>query len=220
VNIKTLEIAGLESAIKGMRNPMNSWDNSDSRIGYGSYFGGVDGVGFILGELDLKLAQKLILAGSEHGKFLRQIQVWVDMDMTRYWWSEMDTYHYNTKNSCSTMHKLLNKQNPIVLEMFEYCNEDKELLLIIIDRLNEIREQFINANSQKSKDYLLLRAKRLLPEGFLQLRTVNTNYSELRNVYFQRRKHRLKEEWIDTFCKWVESLPYSKELICLEKEIK
>jgi hypothetical protein len=220
MQINTLEVSGIKPAFKGMRNPMNSWDKSDSYpiIGYfkreDDYYPDYE-CGFIIGEKDLQLAKSLIKAGSEHSKFLRQIQVWVDFDMPRYWWSEFDTYHYNTKNSCSTMHKLLNKQTPIELYMFEYCAEDKELLLIIIDKLNEIREQYINTDNQKTKDYLLLRAKRLLPEGFLQLRTVNTNYAELRNIYHQREHHRLKDEWVDTFCKWVESLPYAKELIII-----
>ncbi|MDP4091639.1 MAG: hypothetical protein Q8930_20545, partial [Bacillota bacterium] len=172
---------------------------------------------FKIGENDLKLAQNLILAGMEHAKFLRQIQVWADFEMPRHWWSEMDTYHFNSKNSCSTMHKLLNKQTPISIDMFVICKEDEEIMNGVIYRLNEIREEFLNAVDQKTKDYLLLRAKRLLPEGFLQLRTVNTNYAEIRNMWFQRRHHRLKEEWIDIFCSWVESLPYAKELIMLER---
>jgi hypothetical protein len=172
--------------------------------------------GFIIGTKDLELAKSLVKAGSEHCKFLRQIQVWADFDMPRYFWSEFDTYHFNSKNSCSTMHKLLNKQNEISKDMFVYCREDEGFIEIIIDRLNEIRDQFINTENQKTKDYLLLRAKRILPEGLLQLRTVNSNYAELRNMYHQRvtKPHRLKEEWVKTFGQWVRSLPYS-ELITM-----
>lgn len=208
MNIKTIEIAGFEASMRGMRNPMNSWHLNDSNMQDGKY---------IIGEKDLDLAQRLILAGQEHCKFLRQIQVWVDIDMPRYFWSEFDTYHFNTKNSCSTMHKLLNKKTPITTDLFVICPEDMDIAEILVKRLNEIREIWINSNIQKEKEHCLLRAKRLLMEGFLQLRTVNTNYAEIRSMYFQRRKHRLKEEWQDVFCTWVESLPYAKELILLEK---
>jgi hypothetical protein len=208
-------VAGFSSAIDGMRNPMNSWEKSDTRIGCGSPLGDFEGVGLIIGEKDMDLAQRLIKAGGEHRKFLRQIHVWFDADMPRYWWSEMDTYHYNTKNSCSTIHKLLNKQNSITLDQFVYCEEDKDIVSIVIDRLNKIRQEWIDAEDNKIKERCLLRAKRLLMEGFLQLRTVDSNYEEIRNIYHQRKHHRLKEEWIDTFCKWVESLPYAKELILI-----
>lgn len=217
MEIQTLEIFGFAPAFKGLRNPMNSWDKSDSGTSYENIMNkDYNCEQFKIGEKDLKLAKQLILAGSEHCKFLRQIQVWANLDMTRYWWSEFDTYHYNSKNSCSTMHKLLNKQNPIVLDMFEHCEEDIDIANIVIQRLNEIREIHNVSTDQKIKDHCLLRAKRLLMEGFLQLRTVNTNYAELRNMYFQRRRHRLKEEWVDTFCKWVEELPYAAELITVE----
>ena len=148
------------------------------------------------------------------------IHVSADFDMPRYFWSEFDTYHYNTKNSCSTMHKLLNNNNPITLDMFETCDEDAYLWNEIIVRLEEFRLDYKElqktTKNKEEMDRLLLRAKRLLPEGMLQLRTIDTNYAELRNMYFQRRNHRLKEEWINTFCKWVENLPYADELICFE----
>ena len=206
MKIDKTEIYGFEAAIRGARNPMNSWDRSDS------YFESYDEK-YVIGPNDLDLTQRLIKAGTEHSKFLRFITVWVDIDMPRYWWSEFDTYHYNTKNSCSTMHKLLNKETPIRLEMFTYCEEDLDILNDVIYRLNNIRRQFINSNNQEEKNYLLLRAKRLLPEGLLQLRTVITNYAELRNIYHQRKNHKLKEEWQNTFCRWVSTLPYAKELI-------
>lgn len=214
MEIKTLEVAGIESALKGMRNPMNSWELSDSCCAYYGFCNSEKK--YIIGEKDINLAQNLIKAGSEHCKFLRQIQVWVDMDMPRYWWSEMDTYKYNTKNSCSTMHKLLNKKTPITLDMFVVCPEDIDIAEIVIKRLNDIREIWINSTTQKEKDYCLLRAKRLLMEGLLQLRTVNTNYAELRNIWLQRKNHRLKEEWVVCFCNWISTLPYAKELITTE----
>lgn len=203
MNIKTLAVAGIEQSMKGMRNPMDSWHLQDT-------------TGDIIGEKDLNLAQRLLKAGAEHAKFMRQIHVWADMDMPRYWWSEFDTYHYNTKNSCSTMHKLLNKKTPIRLEQFYYEPQDEEFMMIIVDKLNEIREEWNNAQGTSDKNLCLKRAKQLLPEGFLQLRTVSTNYAEIRNIYFQRKNHRLKEEWQDTFVEWVKTLPYAEELIMYE----
>lgn len=213
MKIKNTEVYGFEAALRGMRNPMNSWINSDS------YYNKENNQ-YVIGNNDMKLAQTLIRSGSEHCKFLRMIHVSADFDMPRYFWSEFDTYHYNTKNSCSTMHKLLNNNSPITVDMFETCDEDTYLWDEIIARLEEFRlyyKELQNTTKNKEEmDRLLLRAKRLLPEGMLQLRTVDTNYAELRNMYFQRRNHRLKEEWIDTFCKWVENLPYADELICFE----
>lgn len=204
MKITTLEVAGFMPALKGMRNPKNSWHLNDSSQRNRAVN---------LGPNDKKLCQTLILGGTEHRKYLRQIQVWADMDMPRYWWSEMDTYHHNTKNSCSTMHKLFERGKPIDLEQFIYCVEDRSIVEMVIDRLNWIRVQWEEEYTQSVKDYYLLRAKRLLPEGFLQLRTVSTNYEELRNIYFQRKHHRLKEEWAETFCVWVETLPYAEQLI-------
>ena len=209
MKITTIEVAGFEPALKGMRNPLDSWDLSDSQF---------EDWGFCIGEKDMKLAQNLILGGTEHSKFMRQIQVWADVDMPRYWWSEADTYGFGSKNSCSTMHKLLNNKNPITIDMFEYCDKDLTIMEFVIDRLEFLRKKFLSAETQSEKDGYLLRAKRLLPEGFLQLRTWNTNYAELRNMYFQRKNHRLKEEWQDVFCEWIETLPYGKKLIMHEKE--
>ncbi len=200
MEITSTEVYGFQAAFRGMRNPMNSWHMSDSHT---------EDNRFIIGEKDLKLAQNLINAGGEHSKFMRQIQVWADFNMPRYWHSEMDTYHFNTKNSCSTIHKLLSKDNPITYDMFVFCKEDIDLLDIIIRRLNYLRLEYIKTKNPR----LLIRAKRLLPEGFLQLRTINTNYAEIRNIYMQRQNHRLKEEWIDTFCGWVDTLPYAEDLI-------
>lgn len=227
------EVWGLKHALKGMRNPMDSWEKSDSGI----CKGGDDGIGcnncaiqhrckhaydkeFKIGKNDMKLAQSLIIAGNEHSKFMRMIHVAVDTDMPRYWWSEADTYHFGVKNSCSTMHKLLNNNNPITLDMFTICEEDIDWWEYTIDKLEQMRQEYKSIQkTTKDNDVmnrLLVRAKRMLPEGFLQLRTWDTNYAELRNMYFQRRSHRLKEEWIDTFCKWIESLPYAEELIMYE----
>lgn len=228
MEFKNTEVWGFDHALRGMRNPLNSWKKSDSGKIYWngtwytldpvirSYFTDY-GINILIGKDDLNLAQRLIKSGSEHAKFMRMIHVSVDVDMPRYWWSEADTYHFNTKNSCSTMHKLLNNDNPITLDLFVICDEDKDWWEETIDRLEKMRQEYKNIQSTtknaQAMNGLLVRAKRMLPEGFLQMRTLDTNYAEIRNMYFQRKNHRLREEWVDTFCKWVESLPYAKELI-------
>lgn len=204
-------VSGFYSSIKGMRNPMNSWHMSDS-IYYLNYrcYDNMRYENFHIGKKDMNLARQLIIAGSEHAKFLRQIQVWVDVTMPRYWWSEADTYKFGTKNSCSTMHKLFDKNKKLTLDDFIFDKREEELIKLLINEINNLaRIHFENSGDGTE----LVRAKRLLPEGYLQERTLNTNYAELRNMYQQRKSHRLKEEWQDTFCKWIETLPYSKQLI-------
>jgi len=235
MKFENTEVWGFKSALRGMRNPMNSWDKSDSGI----CKGGDSGIGcnncadqskckhsydreFKIGKNDMKLAQSLLKAGNEHAKFMRMIHVIVDTNMPRYWWSEADTYHFGIKNSCSTMHRLLNDDNPITLDMFIICEEDINWWVDTVDKLEKMRIEYKTiqktTNSTERMNRLLIRAKRMLPEGFLQKRTWDTNYAELRNMYFQRRNHRLKEEWIDMFCQWVESLPYAEEFIMYEGE--
>ena len=207
MKFENTDVFGFEAAIRGMRNPLNSWDRMDSKSNELTDE-------FEIGSNDLQLMQALIRGGGEHRKFMRMIHVQVDVTMPRYFWSELDTYHFGTKNSCSTMHKLLNTNEPISKELFVYCEEDEDFLNTIICRLEELRAEYRRAGTpQADKVRLLLRAKRLLPEGFLQKRTWDTNYEEIRNIYYQRKGHRLKEEWQDTFCSWVESLPYFTELI-------
>ncbi len=238
MKFENTEVWGFEHALRGMRNPKNSWNKSDSKFNDyyditrgdvpsyellkycpSAYIHHKNDNGYyvdIIGEVDMKLAQSLIKAGGEHSKFMRMIHVSVDIDMPRYWWSEADTYHFNTKNSCSTMHKLLNNDNPITKDLFVWCEEDEDIVGAVVNRLESLRQEYKNPTYSTDKNRLLVRAKRLLMEGFLQMRTWDTNYAELRNMYFQRRHHRLKEEWVDTFCKWVESLPYAEELIMHE----
>lgn len=216
MEFKNTEVWGFNHALRGMRNALESWDKSDS------FYRGTLCPEYVIGENDLKLAQSLIQAGDSHSKFMRMIHVAVDTDMPRYWWSEADTYHFNTKNSCSTMHRLLNNNKPITIDMFIICEEDRVWWENTVSELEALRTEYkqIQSTTKNSSemDRLLLRAKRMLPEGFLQMRTWDTTYAELRNMYFQRRHHRLKEEWADTFCKWVESLPYAKELIYYEEQ--
>lgn len=214
MNFMNTEVWGFEHAMRGMRNPMNSWAKGDT---YQSYNVNDDNNGFVIGENDMKLAHTLLKGGNEHSKFMRMIHVSVDVDMPRYWWSEADTYHFNTKNSSSTMHRLLNNPKPITLDMFIICEEDIEWWNSTIEKLEEMRKEFkliqSTTKDSKSMNRLLVRAKRMLPEGFLQLRTWDTTYAELRNMYLQRKDHRLKEEWKDTFVEWIKELPYAKELI-------
>ena len=196
MQITNTEVYGIEPALRGMRNPMNSWHLQDSK-------------GDVIGVNDMGLAKRLIKAGTEHCKFLRQIQVWADFDMPLYWWSEFDTYKFNTKNSCSTMHKLFNAKKGIELNDFVFSEEEKPTLTFIVSELNSLREKYL-----QTKDFnYILRGKRLLPTSFKQKRTVNTNYAELMNIYNQRKHHRLKDEWREVFCKWCESLPYFTEFL-------
>lgn len=206
MKIENSDVWGFIGAIRGMRNPMNSWDKSDSMT---SLFYGE------LGDNDKKLAQNLIKSGSEHAKFTRMIHVQADVTMPRYWWSEMDTYKFVEKSSCSTMHRLLNTKEPITEEQFY----TKDILLNdSIKDLENLRIRFQAVKEEKKEGYaeemnrLLAIAKRHLPEAFLQKRTIDTNYQELRNIYKQRKDHRLKEEW-GFFCNWIENLPLSKDLI-------
>ena len=196
MKITNTEVYGISASLRGMRNPINSWHLQDTEKQ-------------VIGSNDMDLAKRLIKAGPEHCKFLRQMQVWADFDMPLYWWSEFDTYKFNTKNSCSTMHKLFNTKKEIELSDFVFNEEEKPILTFIVSELNSLREKYL-----LSKDFsYVVRGKRLLPSSFKQKRTVNTNYAELINIYSQRKNHRLKEEWQEVFCKWCESLPYFTEFL-------
>ena len=207
MKITNTEVYGFEASLRGMRNPMNSWHLQDSIPCY--CMPNILWDATLIGERDLDLAKRLIKAGNEHCKFLRQIQVWADFEMPLYWWSEFDTYKFNTKNSCSTMHKLFNAKKEIELDDFVYSKEDINTLNFVIRELNSLRKRYL-----ETKDFnYVIRGKRLLPTSFKQKRTINTNYAELINIYNQRKSHRLKEEWQDVFCKWCEELPYFKEFL-------
>ena len=228
------EVWGFEHAFRGLRNPKNSWDRSDSGKLYWdgtwyheelkNYFTEY-GVNFYIGENDMKLAQTLIKAGNEHRKFMRQIFVSVDITAPLYWWKEFDTYKVGTvANSTSTMHKLAT--TPITLDCFEIDDYDRNLSLAdnpkdddgldnistfeedIIYVLENIRQKYLETNDKRYWKELV----RWLPESWLQKRTITMNYENVRNMYFQRRNHKLTE-WSESFIKWVESLPYAEELI-------
>lgn len=209
-----------EGAFRGLRNPLNSWDKSDSKWENNKY---------IIGPNDMDLAQRLIKAGPEHMKFMRQIFVCVDITAPLYWWKEADTYKVGTTaNSTSTMHKLASA--PIKTEMFEWDNGDDlevtnytvphggECSLTYSDYQEDIMDmcETLRQKYLETKDKSYWRALvQVLPEAWLQTRTVTMSYANLRTMYFQRRNHKLTE-WSEDFCNWVETLPYSKELIMLE----
>lgn len=213
------EVWGFKHALRGMRNPKNSWAKSDSYIGYDEW----DQNKFVIGNNDMKLAQQLIKAGSEHRKFLRQISVSVDITAPLYWWKEFDTYKVGTTaNSTSTMHKL--STTPITLDCFEIDDIDLDLecedthlyanstiafeVESIIDFLEDLRKKYLETKDKRYWKELI----RWLPESWLQTRTVTMNYENLYSMYRHRRNHKLTE-WSESFIKWVDSLPYSEELI-------
>lgn len=233
------EVWGFEHALRGLRNPMNSWEKSDS--GY-CYFDDyidcpncilsdrcgtclTDIGGFVIGENDLKLAQKLILAGAEHRKFLRQIMISVDITAPLYWFKEFDTYKIGTTaNSTSSMHKLAS--TPITIDCFEtgdYCgdlcnyieefpeHEISQCWNGLINNLEVLRLAYVRTKDKRFWKELI----RLLPESWLQTRTVTMNYENVLNMEKQRRNHKLTE-WSVDFMNWVKTLPYAKELILLE----
>ena len=192
----------LENAVRGARNPMNSWARSDS-----SY----DAEGnYILGENDLDLATRLARAGSDHRKFLRQIFVSVDITAPLYWWKEFDTYKVGTvANSCSTMHKIHTK--PFERDDFS-CDRMDEGALAMLDAviayLESEREKF-NANKEDRQSWHNM--IQTLPSSYNQMRTVTMNYENLINMYYARRSHKLAE-W-HVLCDWISSLPYAEQLI-------
>ena len=201
--IEHIDTFGFEGAIRGMRNPKNSWKKIDS-FDYDKNFN------LIIGPNDMGLMLGLIKGGPEHRKFLRMIHIQFDLTAPRYFWSEFDTYHFNVKNSCSTMHKLLSK-DPITNDMFSYNKDDEVWIKIVVEKLEEIRKAYISKEC-KNKNELLRRAKQILPEGFMQKRTIDTNYEELMNMYFQRKDHRLIE-W-NEFCEYMlNNVPYLKQFI-------
>ena len=217
-NVSTYNI---ENSIRGMRNPLNSWDKSDS-------------AGNLIGEKDLELAKKLIKAGSSDRKFLRQIFVSMDITAPLYWWKEMDTYKVGTvSNSTSTMHKLAS--TPITLECFETDDYEEDLPVDELDdsslteegkaagfiphwHIDEFTTKLVNHLEELRQMYLKTKDKRYwkelirwLPESWLQARTWTADYETLRNIYHSRKNHKLTE-W-HRFCEVIEMLPYAEELI-------
>lgn len=220
IKIENTEVMGWEAAIRGMRNPMNSWEKSDS----GWYLTGTPGTNpaaandkylrekYCIGDNDLDLMKRLAKAGTDHRKFMRMIAVYLDITAPLYWWKEFDTYKVGTvANSCSTMHKIAKKE----FEMSDFsCEHMKptsiKMMHDIIDILNKYRADYNNPEAEKlgvKKDYWWQMIQ-LLPSSYNQRRTVMLNYEVLANIYKSRKDHKL-DEW-HTFCDWIESLPYSE----------
>ncbi|MGL4736547.1 MAG: hypothetical protein ACRCW2_03725 [Cellulosilyticaceae bacterium] len=201
IKLERYEVMNIENAMRGARNPMNSWGRSDSDYNE-------DGL-YILGDNDLDLGERLCRAGSDHRKFLRQIFVSVDITAPLYWWKEYDTYKVGTTaNSTSTMHKIHSK--PFEMSDFSFDQMDEstlEMMKLVNKQLEELRIKF---NDTKDKTYWYSMIQ-LLPSSYNQMRTCTMTYENLRSIYFARRNHKL-DEW-RSFCKWVESLPYADSFI-------
>lgn len=233
IKFEKTNIWGFEHAIRGVRNPLNSWDKSDSRYDDKDYY--------IIGDNDLGLCKRLIKGGPEHRKFLRQIMVSVDITAPLYWWKEFDTYKVGTvANSCSTMHTIHKKE--FTLEDFscehlltpnyitsridmdddpglaainvngEKCYySPKAFLGMTCDVLNRYRKLYLDT---KDKNYWKQMIQ-LLPSSYNQKRTITMNYENLRSIYFQRKEHKL-DEWREGFINWIQTLPYCRELIIFD----
>lgn len=211
-----MEVFNIEGALRGMRNPMNSWDKSDSYLYE-------DTQQYQIGDADLELAQRLVKSGTPHDKFMRQIFVSMDITAPLYWWKEMDTYKVaTTANSTSTMHKLAT--TPITRECFSFDESIDDCLAIVdepyvcwrndavIDSLMIACEN-MRLNYLETKDETYWRALiQILPESWNQTRTWTADYSTLRNIYQWRKEHKLIE-W-RKFCNIIRGLPYANELIC------
>lgn len=204
LEVKNISVMNFENALRGARNPMNSWEKGDSH--YNS-----DGL-FIIGEKDLYLAKKLCKAGSDHRKFLRQIFISVDINAPLYWWKEFDTYKVGTvANSTSTMHKIHSQAFDIKQFSHDHMTErSREQFISQIQYLEELRTLFIETRD-KQYWYDLIQ---LLPSSYNQLRTCTCNYETMINIYCSRKNHKLYE-W-HTFCEWIKTLPYAKDLILIE----
>jgi hypothetical protein len=226
IYIDYTEVYGFGGAITGMRNPMNSWENMDTEFDQVR-----DKCNAVvvkkMGENDLALMKKLALAGSDHAKYRRMITVYADICAPLYWWKEFDTYKIGTvANSCSTMHKIHEKE--FTLDDFStehLLDESITALHTIIDELNLWRNKYLIASKiddivgtelVPSKKTIWWQMIQLLPSSYNQLRTVMLNYEVLSRIYFARRNHKL-DEWHD-FCKWIESLPYASDIIFPTKE--
>lgn len=221
INLKYADIWGFEHAVRGMRNPMNSWDKSDTFV---------DSDLVLLGKKDKELMKRLIHAGTSHRKFLRQIFVSVDITAPLYWWKEFDTYKVGTvSNSCSTMHKIHDKE--FTLDDFSHehlinsaCMEIQEMqnvrvsptqsMLTTIECLNSYRDLYLETRDKKYWWQMI----QLLPSSYNQKRTITMNYENLLNIYETRRNHKL-DEWKD-FCKWIERLPNAELITTEEGELK
>lgn len=206
IRVERISVMNFENAIRGARNPLNSWDRSDS------YYN-EEGV-FVLGENDLSLAKRLARAGSDHRKYLRQIFVSMDITAPLYWWKEFDTYKVGTvANSTSTMHKIHSK--PFSREDFSADRMSEGALSVldgVIDYLERTRLSYLETKERALWDDMI----QLLPSSYNQMRTVTMNYENLINIYYARRHHKLPE-W-HVLCDAILALPYASDLIAVKEE--
>lgn len=207
IQIERASVMNMENAIRGARNPMNSWARMDS---------GYDENGnFVLGANDLDLARRLARAGSDHRKFLRQIFVSVDITAPLYWWKEFDTYKVGTvANSCSTMHRVHSKT--FTRDDFSHDRLDEgglAALDTLVAYLEAERQKFVADKTDRQSWHNIIQ---LLPSSYNQMRTVSLNYENLINIYYARRNHKLAE-W-HTLCDWILTLPYAKDMIAVKGE--
>lgn len=204
LQVDKTSVMNFENAIRGARNPMNSWARMDSYYDKNG--------NYILGENDLSLAMRLAKAGSDHRKYLRMIFVSVDITAPLYWWKEYDTYKISTvANSTSTMHKIHSK--PFSIEDFSVDHltpSSYAFMETIVKKLEEIRLEYIETKSKETWYDMI----QLLPSSYNQMRTCTFNYENLINMYRARKAHKL-QEW-HTFCDWIQTLPYAAELITFE----
>lgn len=215
IKIENYDVVGWEHAIRGMRNPMNSWEKSDSKVHTCECEQWPHNIKKSFDEVgpnDLNLMKRLRNAGTDHRKFMRMITVYVDITAPLYWWKEFDTYKVGTVvNSCSTMHKITEKE--FVLDDFSHehlGDKEKQILLTIVEAMNESRDAFVTWNEDykhDKKDYWW-QIIQLLSSSYNQKRTIMLNYEVLTNMYKSRKDHKL-DEWRD-FCKWIKTLPYSE----------
>ena len=207
IKIERTSVMNFENAIRGARNPMNSWARMDSEY---------DGEGnYVLGENDLDLAKRLAHAGSDHRKFLRQIFVSVDITAPLYWWKEFDTYKVGTvANSCSTMHKIHTK--PFEREDFSCDRLDDGGLAALDSLIAYLEAERIRFCENKEDRQPWHNMIQLLPSSYNQMRTVSMNYENLINMYYARKNHKLSE-W-HTYCDWIASLPYANDLILIKEK--
>lgn len=198
IKIENIDIYGWEAAIRGLRNPLNSWAKSDSRY--------TENGKFDVGDSDLALMMRLAKAGSDHAKYRRMITVTMDITAPLYWWKEYDTYKVGTvANSCSTMHTIHKKE--FTLDDFsweEMIYRSVSVLNQVIAELNLNREDYLETHDRKYWDSMI----QLLPTSYNQRRTVQLNYEVLANIYRNRRHHKL-DEWT-SFCLFIEKLPYAQ----------
>lgn len=205
IKIERVSVMNIENAIRGARNPLNSWGRSDS-------FYDENG-NYVLGPNDIDLAVRLAKAGNDHRKFLRQIFVSVDITAPLYWWKEFDTYKVGTvANSCSTMHKIHHK--PFERADFS-CEKMDEAGLAVLDTVIAYMEsERVKFCEDKKNKQAWINMIQMLPTSYNQMRTVTLNYENLINMYYARRTHKL-HEWHD-LCDWIMTLPYAEQLIAVK----